>query len=193
MRGGPAVIACVVAILVMSADKKPVSVTCLCGEKQPVDTAYKYTDLVVKGRIVGEDTVFTNEIFHSKKGVKTGNHRYTSRSYRMLRITFVVEKNFKSPFPIPDTIFVLTDPDPSACGAHFMPYLKDENIPREFYNYIIYAGKWEDISLITHKVGKKTRGEIKRVLSSNTFVTSSCTRTRMLDPDELEKLNKIRH
>lgn len=181
------------AMILLKGTGVPPSVYCSCGEKPPVDIAYRSSDLVVKGRIVGNDTVtMLDGYYQAKKGIRIGRHRYRPAYSQYVRIKLVVEDNFKSPFPIADTLFIITPPDPAGCGAHFIPYLEHESIPREIYNYIIYGYKWEDHSLAEHTVGKKIRREIKRAVSSNTFVTSSCTRTRWVNPDELAQLNKIR-
>lgn len=184
----------ITALLFSTRIDLPRSVTCSCEPKPPVEEAFKYAELVVKGRIIGTDTVkLISGIVYDKKGVRVGRHKLSTVEENFVRIKFVVETSFKSPATLPDTIFILTSPEPTACGYPFIPYLDYENIPREIYNYIIYGEKWVDKSITTYQSGKKVRGEIKEAVSSNTFVTSICMRTRRTDPEELNKLNKIKH
>jgi hypothetical protein len=184
----------ITALLCSTRINYPSGIFCSCVPKPPVEDAFKYADLVVKGRIIGTDTVrMISSIVYDKKGIRVGRHKFSAREEDFVRVKFVVETNFKSTTPLPDTIYVLTSPESTACGYPFFPYLDYENIPREIYNYIIYGEKWVDKSITTYQSGKKVRGEIKKAVSSNTFATSICMRTRPIDPEELNKLNKIKH
>lgn len=167
---------------------------CSCIPLPPVEEEFKYADLVVKGRIIGMDTVnLVSSIVYDKKGIKAGRHKFSTREENFVRVQFLVEINFKSSNQLPDTIYILTSPEPTACGYPFMPYLDYENIPRGIYDYIIYGDKWMERSITSFQSGKKIKGIIKETLSSNTFVTSRCMRTRQTNSEELQKLNQLKN
>lgn len=167
---------------------------CSCVPKPAVEEAVKYAHIVVQGHIIGADTVrLISEIVQDKRGVKVGKHKYETREEDFIRIAFRVETKFKTPAQLPDTIYILTSPDPTSCGYPFMPYLDYDNILREIYNYIIYGEKWMERSLIAFQSGKKNRGIIKETLSYNTFVTSLCMRTTPTNNEELQKLNQLKY
>ena len=152
---------------------------------------YKRSELVVKGKIVGADTIIaSNNMVFDSHGVKYGNHKYSLYFQKLLRIKFVVEANYKSTTQVPDTIFILTSTQSSACGYPFPPYLNQLSSP--YYDFIIYGDCWIGYSTQDSMKGKRTIKQIKKVTSSNTFFTSSCRLTQYSNEAELTKLEKLK-
>lgn len=152
---------------------------------------YKRSELVVKGRIIGADTVTeTDGIWYDRHGVKYGKHKYSIHYATFLRIKLIVEKNYKSATQIPDTIYILTNQQSTACGYPFPPYI--EQLQSPYYEFIIYGDRHIAYSVEDFTKRKKHIKQIKRTPSQNIFFTSSCRLTQNANAEELNKLEKLK-
>ncbi len=121
------------------------------------------------GKIVGVDTITAgNYIWQDKHGIKYGKHKYSIGFEDLVRVKLIPEINFKSSTQLPDTIYILTSTQSTACGYQFPPYYTQ--IPSSYYDFIIYADRWIDYSI--EEVAKDNRRikQIKRTILQNTFL-----------------------
>jgi hypothetical protein len=170
------------------------ALACSCADRLTTEQEYKRSDLVIQGRIIGADTIYSsNTLIHDKKGIKVGRHKFSIYSEKFLRIKMVVQKNFKSNVNLPDTIYILTSPENDACGYPFASYLDKGVLPDSYYQYIIYGDKWAEKSIIKYKKGKKYIRQIKERLLEDTFFTSRCRRTQSANEEEHKNLSKLLH
>jgi hypothetical protein len=184
----------IIITLTLSLLLKLTALACSCPGRLTTEQDYKRSDLVIQGRIIGADTIYSsNTLFHDKKGTKIGRHKFSVYTAKFLRIKLVVEKNFKSISNLPDTIYILTSSESDACGYPFTPFLGQGVLPDSYYQYIIYGDKWTEKSIIKYKKRKKYVGQIKETLLGDTFFTSICRRTQSVNEAELNILSKLTH
>ena len=135
------------------------------------------------------DTVYSsNLLVHDRKGVKLGKYKYSLDIQKLLRVKMIVEKKFKFTSNLPDTIYILTSPESTACGYPFTPFVKNEGIPGSFYRYIVYGDKWIEKTIISSEKGKRNMRQIKETLLPNTFFTTICRRTQPYNERELNSI-----
>jgi hypothetical protein len=168
------------------------ALSCSCLPAATQEEEYKRSALVVQGRIVCIDTInSSNSLIHNKRGVKEGRHKYFLSTEAFIRAKVVVERNFKPGTSLPDTIFVLTPLGSAACGYPFEPYLDIiEQIDPSYYKFIIYGDRWTEKIIEEIKTKKHPKKVIRTIEHDNIFYTARCRRTRHLDKDELQKLEK---
>jgi len=154
------------------------------------EQAYKHSDLVIQGRVIGIDTIqSSNKIMFDKKGIKVGRHRYSIYSENFLRVKMVVEKSFKLIPNLPDTIYVLTNLESDACGYPFLPFFDGVSPGR--YQYIVYATSWVEKTIIKIKKGKRNLGQIKELQLKDTFFTNTCNKTQPVNKEGLKNLSTL--
>lgn len=166
---------------------------CSCMDSPTTEQAYKRSDLVIQGRIVGIDTInSSNSLLYDKKGIKIGRYRYTPHIENFLRVKMIIEKSFKLIADLPDTIYVLTKLESDACGYPFPPFVGEGVLPDSYYRFIVYGNKWIEKKIIRTKKGNRYVGQIKESQSSETFFTNTCSRTQHLNEKELKNLSVLK-
>lgn len=166
------------------------AIACLCSGIPTTEEAFKRSELVVTGRIVGMDTIYSaNTLVADKKGLKVGKRKYKLYEERFVRVKILVEKKYKSSTILPDTIYVLTE---IGCGVHFTPFFEELNSNSIRHKYIVYGDKWVEKTLEKIKKRKKYVGQIKIHERNDTFYTTMCSRTQPKNDDELKRLDKIK-
>jgi hypothetical protein len=179
-----------IALLTLSLLTRLAVSACSCMDSPTTEQAYKRSDLVILGRIIGTDTIqSSNMIMFDRKGIKVGRHRYSVYSEIFLRVKMVVEKSFKLVSDIPDTIYVLTKLEGAACGYPFLPFFKE--VSPERYQYIIYGTSWIEKTITKTKKGKRNIGQIKELKLNDTFFTNTCSRTQFSNKEELRNLSTL--
>jgi hypothetical protein len=154
---------------------------------------YKRSDLVIQGKALWLDTVYTsNTLLYDRKGIKLGKHKYSVSLEKFVRVRMLVEKQFKTPSDLPDTVYILTPAESDACSFPFESWLRFPNLPAPYYQFIIYGDKWMEKKVITTKKGNRDIKQIKETLLPNTFFTSVCRRTRSFDTEEIKRLQAIK-
>ncbi len=171
---------------------------CSCMPHQTPANEYNYYDVVIAGRIIAIDTFNVyNELTQNKKGFRFGKHKYNIGYQTYLRVKIVVTKKYKSPPLISDTCFVITSTQGTACGYPFGPLFKegsfpDGSLPFGFLNFIIYARKLKEYSVVSKLTGKKEMKYISETQLPNTFITSTCSRTQSFNEEEDKLLDAIK-
>lgn len=182
----------IITCLILFLSFTVTALACSCVGRPTTEEDFKRSELVIQGRIIGADTIYSsNTLYHDKKGTKVGRHKLSVYKEKFLRIKLLVEKNFKSISNLPDTIYILTKTESEACGYPFTPFLGDKRLPDTHYKYIVYGDKWTEKSIIKYKKGKKDVGQIKETQLDNTFFTSICRRTQLANEAELKSLSKL--
>lgn len=182
----------VITCLILSVSFTVTALACSCFDRPTTEEDFKHSDIVIQGRIIGVDTIYSsNTLFHDRKGTKVGRRKLSVYKEKLLRIKLLVEKNFKSISNLADTIYILTKTESEACGYPFTPFLGDERLPDTHYKYIVYGDKWTEKSIVKYKKGKKYVGQINETLLGDTFFTSICRRTQLVNDEEITKLSKL--
>jgi hypothetical protein len=160
---------------------------CDCMPKQTTEEEYKRSDLVIQGRIIAFDTIYSsNALINDHKGIKLGKHKYRIEIEKFARLRVVVEKTFKSSVKVADTIYILT---PADC-----PVLNTSLgiLAEQYTDFIVYADKWIENKIITIKKGNRRVKQIEQILIVNTFLTDRCRRTDLTTNAELANLETLR-
>jgi hypothetical protein len=164
---------------------------CSCPPKLTIEQEFTRSDLVIKGRVLGTDTVEYGYVLYNRKGIKVGRHRYSTSTERYLRVKMIIEKSFKKMSTAPDTVYILTSIGESSCGYPFIPFLQGYNIPESYYQYIIYADQWTEKNIVKTKKGRRRVGQIQENKILNTFFTDVCRRTKQVDENEIKVLSSL--
>ncbi|HEV7779942.1 MAG TPA: hypothetical protein VGO58_01685 [Chitinophagaceae bacterium] len=185
------------SIILLGAGLWSKAMACDCESVRSVEQEFTDSYLVIKGHIIATDTVsYLSAAYPDQRGLRfgIGKRRFkpvADREY-FLRVTVVVDTNYKSSTVLPDTIYVITAREGSGCGIYFPYYMDLPGIPKGFYDFVIYGSRYSYGAIVEKKQKKKTTREIITSYSANTFVTNSCRRTRRADPFELAALNGLK-
>jgi hypothetical protein len=179
-------------LLLFGTSLLPKAMACDCGPHRSVEEEFIYAQLVIKGHIIATDTVS----YLSAAYLDNGRGRLKamiSREY-FLQVTVVVDTNYKSSTQLPDTIYVLTIQGNGSCDVYFpsYSYASIPGLPKDFYDFVIYGARYNYGTIVEKKQKKKMVKQVVTNYSANTFVTSSCWRTRRADPTELAALSRLK-
>ena len=102
--------------------------SCTCMPVPTTEQEYNRSDIVMQGKVIGLDTVYaSNTLINDKKGIRLGKHKYSVLTEKFVRVQMLVEKQFKTPTNLPDTVYILTPAESDACGFPFDPWLRYSN------------------------------------------------------------------
>ncbi|WP_153796934.1 hypothetical protein [Foetidibacter luteolus] len=180
----------VFCLIILSLFTYGTVLACRCAI-HTTEEEYKRSELVVRGTIIGTDTVtLATGLNTDRHGIRYGKRRYSLNFELLLRVKVVVEKNFKSSTHLPDTIYVLTSTQGTACGYPFHTYHPE--FPSIFYDFIIYGDRLTQYSIQEIKKRKRLVKQITRYASDDAFFTSRCRLTERSNEQELAKLEKLK-
>jgi hypothetical protein len=158
---------------------------CKCGEKGTIKESFKYTDLIIYGKVLSKEIVSFEEAIKKDKtkDVKEKLKIDTIRlkrfeSYRIYKLKLEVIKGYKGGEG-KDTVTIFTTMNSASCGYKF----QDDK------TYIIYASKRSNVDGFIFAESDKNKG-LER---ENTYWTTICTRTteyNKLEDDGLTGLRK---
>jgi hypothetical protein len=158
-----------------------------------IEQEYNRSDIVMQGKVIGLDTVYaSNTLINDKKGIRLGKHKYSVLTEKFVRVQMLVERQFKTPTNLPDTVYILTPAESDACGFPFDSWLRYSNLPDSYYHFIIYGDKWIEKKIITVKKDNRNIKQIQETLLCDTFFTSVCKRTRSFNAEEIKRLEAIK-
>jgi hypothetical protein len=156
--------------------------SCVGMDKLTTENALKYSDLVIKGKIVSVtdfdyyDTVGYTLSGHKFDPIEAG---YLIRRFKLY--TLVVNDKYKFVTGMVDTIRIITGYGHGDCGYNF-------ELDKE---YIVYGSTWKENTISTQRKRKKEKRIAIKTIIPNTFSTNICTMTQLANSQETEKLRRL--
>ncbi len=154
---------------------------CKCGGPGTIKESFKYTDLIIYGKVLSkkvvryEESIKLDKIKDIKEKLDTLKLKYFESS-NIYKIEMEVIKNYKGE-NLKDTITIFTSMFSASCGYNFQ---NDKT-------YIIYASKKCDLSVFFLPESERNKGVEKK----DTYWTNICTRTTEFNKLEDEELTSI--
>jgi hypothetical protein len=158
---------------------------CDCSIQPGTEQEYNRSNLVIRGKIIGIDTIYGyNTLISDHRGIRLGKHKYSLETEKLARLQMVVRKMFKSTVNVGDTVYVLT---PAGCAPlNLPPYLGI--MPEQYYDFIVYGDNWIENKITSVKKRNRYVKQIEQTLIPNTFLTDRCRRTDLTNDAELANL-----
>lgn len=151
---------------------------CKCEDPGSVDESYKYSDIVIWGKVLKKSLVPMSESMKPERlqaiKNKVNEQRNSLLQYQLHKVDIQIIKKFKGNIRS-NIITIYTASLSAACG--FGRFIEGEK-------FIVYASSKSNLYVF---FGEESNGLEK----PNTYWTTHCTRTTEENPEELEALNKI--
>ncbi len=161
----------------MIRQKSAYACTCVGKDRQTTENELGIADMVVVGKIIGVANYADTTAAFKRPG--SDQLSYTIWPYKIYKLA--VEKKYKSPIDMPDTISIISGTDSGSCGYVF-------EIGKE---YIVYGNSWKQKSIIVRQGKGKVKKTITETGSNNTFYTDICQLTQEANRKELSKLKSL--
>ena len=155
---------------------------CIGNERQTTETAYRFSSIVVQGKIIAtKEYIYVDTFTYNVLGKEITPGVISAYSIKMKLYTLVIDHKFKHQLNIRDTIQILTGLGGGDCGFPF-------ELGRD---YIIYADHWKEKAVKIRRNRKKVVRSVILNTVQNVYFTGICDRTQLATPREFEKLRQI--
>jgi len=156
--------------------------TCIGKDKQTTESELNFSDIAVKGKVIAVSGFYYYDTVGSSMPGRNFDEKkegYLIRKYRVFNV--VVDKKYKSPKNMSDTIQIVTGYGGGDCGYEF-------EVGKD---YIIYGEQWKENKLSVKHRKRKDKYRIIDTTIANKFYTDICRLTQEATTKELENLKRL--
>ena len=150
--------------------------------KQTTESALKYADLVVKGKIVSVTNYeYYDTLPYTLSGYKLDSEQVSYLIKKYKSYTLIITDKYKTVTGTADTIQIITGFGGGDCGYNF-------EIGKD---YIVYGDTWKEDTIAVQQKKKKQIRKLARTIIPNTFYTYICMLTQIANIPETERLRQL--
>jgi hypothetical protein len=186
--------ATIISLLLALLTKPTEENFCLCFPLETPEQEFKRSELVIEGLIIqSEPFKAAGNLTSNKRGIKINHRRYLPDSSEYIKHTVLVQRRFKSPSGLSDTIYIIAKPIEN-CGPPIHSYTLAEAL--QFPNmlrYLFYVDAFQEYKTTRKTKGKKSSIAIETIKHQNIFLAERCRRNKLVLDNTLEEIEQILH
>lgn len=184
--------ATIISLLLVLVTKPKEENFCSCWQLDKPEDEFKRSELVMVGLIIqSEPYRAAGNLRSNKRGIKHNRGRYLPDSSDYIKHTVLVQRVFKSPPSLADTIYIIAKPVEN-CGPPIESFeiataLQSPNMLR----YLFYVDSFKEYSTTTTTKRKKLSNAIEKKKHKNIFLAEPCRRNKLATEKALADINQI--